>query len=596
MQRAAGRAHARRLGAACWWLGILAAVVLSVATMRYREAADAHCLPIPPPQAAGFAGAGGVPLLRHDFHFDAPRATRPSLALVVGAALPFARIELNGADLTPAIDLAARDVRELAPQLQFLPDELLRQNDNVLRITLPQLAALGPTRLEQVCVAARSALEPAFRANWWRMVLVPRACLLLLIALALLALVLWLISDRQPAYLWYALCLTPLAERNLYLSMPYRPGGPLAWIWLDDASLLLIPLALYHLMRAHWQFRSRTLGYFIGATSALALAGCALRGPLAAVLPSALLDAGPLLIVVINGAAIAIATVRHASAMHRVERRVVIGIFAYAAAVGVLEIGYFVLPFEQRWMWSSALATVVLALGLGYLLIRRMAVGGYVLAAATATLADDLDQAIAAEALQPERLWAEVAAGVSQRERRRLLRDIHDGFGSRLVSVLARARRELGETALQRQIQRALVDMRLMLDALDDSSPTLASAMARLRHRIEQANPPAADCCAWRLEGIDEVVIGDRHRLIAVYRCLEELLGECFEHDPRAALTIRVEASRHHARFVVSGGRGDWSAATIDRVHRVMGAVDGGFALCTAAAATRYAQFSVPLF
>lgn len=586
------------LRAPLYWCALLAACALTIHLLRYRAAPTATCLPIPTPvraQLAAPSGGPAVPVERYDFRFAVPQSQAQPLAVTIGAALPFHQLMLNGADLTPEADLHARDLRDLAPHLHPLPATLLKARGNLLQLTLPALDALGPTRLEHVCIGALAELQPAFNANWWRMVGLPRICLLLLIALTLLAIALWVISGRHPSYLWYGVCLAPLLERCLYLSMPFRPGGPQLWIWLDDAALLMLPYALYRLMYAHWRFTSGGLRGVVRLGIAAALLVALARG---FALPDQqpALEAAFVLVVLLSALATVLTVLGRASSMHRVERRVVTGVLVFAFVVALPEIGYFLLPFEQRWMWSAPPATVVLALGLGYLLVRRMAISEYVMAAATAGFAGELDQAIADKAAPTPRLWARVSADISQRERRRVIRDIHDGFGSRLVGVLSRARHELADPSLQVDIQRALLDMRLMIDAMDDASHSLGSALARLRHRIEQSQPQAAQRCHWQVAHIDDVVIGDRNRLVVVYRCIEELLSDRLARDGGTEVSIQVQTSRRRARFVLCGGHDHWSATTIDRVHRMVRLAQGDFALQPAHAGQAQCSFSVPLF
>ncbi len=584
---------------AAGWLALLCAIAVTILALRYQESPSADCVALPeqlrasePPLATAAPAVA-----RYVFRFDSPTDSGRALALTVGRALPFYRLLLNGADLTPDVDLNRRDFRDIAPHLHILPVELLRDVDNVVQLQVPQDATLGPSAVEHVCVGPRAKLESAFRVNWWRMVGIPRACLMLFVALALLATALWFIGGLSTSYPWYIACLLPMIVRSLYLSTAVRPGGPRLWIWIDDLSLLLLPIALYRFMHSLWRFHAPHLRAFVQLSVCASGLCLAIRALFPSARSDALLSGGFVLIIICSSMAVAATVMHRAQSMHRIERRVLIGICSFAFFVALLEALNFSEHFAQRWMWTSPPATLVLAMGLGYLLIRRMAIGDYVLTAAADTLAGDLDQALAAPSMRPQHLWKQVADGVSLRERKRLIRDIHDGFGSRLVGVLARARRELEDPSLQQQIQRALVDMRLMLDALDDSSRSLDSAIARFRHRIEQAHPDAAQRCEWRTDLLDDVVIGDRNRLIAVFRSLEELLSDRFEHDETDELLIEVQTSRRKARFVITGGSGEWRAPTIDRVHRMIRAAGGAFALHGGVGThPARAAFSVPLF
>ena len=588
-----------------YWAILIGAIAAAICALRYREAPSATCVASPQriaddamtqQRAANAATAIAPPVAtaRYRIAFDRPAGASLPLALMVGRALPFHRLTVNGADITPGVDLAARDVRDMAPHLHVLPTDVLHARDNVALLELPDTPVLGALGVEQICVGPLADLEPAFRMNWWRMVGTPRICLLLYLALGVLAIALWLLSGRHPAYVWYVACLVVLAERSVYLSTSIRPGGPNLWIHFADACLLTLPYAMYGFMRSHWRFPAHRIPAFLHASSAVALACACIRMLAPSPARDAMLEAAFVLCAATSCLVVMGAILRRAHSMHRVERRAVIGICIFAFVVSLPEVANFFVPFAQRWMWTNPPATIVLAMGLGYLLIRRMAIGGYVFSAATEALAGDLDRAISVGQPSPRRAWALYAAGISRLERGRLIRDIHDGFGARLVGVLAQARRELPHSPLLTEIHRALLDMRLMIDAMDDSMQSLADAIARLRYRIEQANADAADRCDWRTDVLDDVMIGDRARLVAVYRCLEELLSEMLADGRSGGIVIDVRTTRSAIWFGIAG-EGGWNAVTIDRTHRLVRSADGGLALVSVERPAR-CEFYVPLF
>lgn len=557
---------------------LLAAVALALFATRYRQAPGAQCIATPPQvvevMQPGQAAAPGPALARYQFRFELPTVPAARLALAIGSARPFYRLTLNGADLTPGIELAASNRRDLSPHLHVLPADLLRTGDNVADLVLPANPALGPHGVEQLCLGPLAVLGPAFEANWWRITGLARLGLALLLALAILAGLLWWLNGRPAAYLWYIALLAALIVRMAYGALPARPGGPMLWIHIGNASLIALPYLLHGFMRAHWRYRVPWLLKLLYVFTFLEAACVALR--MHGLPPASDAVAGMAFVLLVLSSALMVALVIFVRArfMHRIERRVVIGVCAFAFMVSLPETIDGWLPFAQRWHGASALAMMALAMGLGYLLVRRMAIGGYVLNAATESLAGGLDQALADDNMPPRRLWAHVTSRIGERERRRLMRDIHDGFGSRLVGVLAQARRELPHSPLRGQIQRALLDMRLMLDAMDDSSHSLGSAMARFRSRFEQANTLVADRCQWKFDQLDDVIIGNRNRLIAAYRGLEELLSEALAGAGDGPVVVAIHAGAGAVDFTVLGGAG-WNATVVARIERLVRSVRG---------------------
>ncbi|MCC7256421.1 MAG: hypothetical protein IT467_10895 [Dokdonella sp.] len=582
-----------------WFLGgLLCLIGFVLLVMRYRESSAAHCIASPQEISAAQSpdriDATHPQRARYAIEFDMPEKLPSRMALSIGSARPFYRLTLNGADLTPGVDMGASNIRDLAPHLHVLPPELLRARGNVARLELPMNPALGPQGVAQVCIAPLTVLGPTFEANWWRMIGAARVGLALQIALVILGSFLWWLNGRPAAYLWYIGLVMVLIVRTGYAALPERPGGSLLWMHIGNASLIALPYLLYGLMRAHWSYALPWLVKALSWCTGAALTCLALRALGLPPRQDAWASVVFVLLTLSSALMVAMVILLRARFMHRIERRVLFGICTFAFVVVLPETLDGWLPFGQRWAGASALAMTVLAMGMGYLLVRRMAIGGFVLNAATESLAGDLDQALAEERLPPRRLWAQLTASISERERQRLIRDIHDGFGSRLVGVLAQARRELPHSPLRAQIQRALLDMRLMIDAMDESARSLGAAMARFRHRFEQANATAIDCCDWKFGGLDEVVIGNRSRLIAVYRCLEELLSEALSGLEDESIVIAVHAGYDTVDFVVVGGAG-WSDDAVARIKRLIRSARGKVYLYDDTQLPRCA-FSVPMF
>ena len=538
-----------------FWASLLLTVALLTGGYRYHPA-PAHLCVRTLQESAGTPGFAAVALplsrqarpgnpsarsLRYRFTFQHDPGSEQPLAISIGEGLPFYRLVVNGADLTPAIDLAASDIRDIAPHLHTLPADVLKPGTNVAEIELPLASDLGEVRVDQVCVGSRAALEPAFRANWWRMVGIPRVFAMLFCVLIVLAVALWLLSARQPAYAWYIACLLLMLARIVYVSTSARPGTPLLWMLIGDFTLILLPYALYRFMCAYWQFSRKWLARLL----LVVMIGGAFFSSASYLLPQTNLQqiASAIFLLIVIGSDLLVigAMASRLHELHWLEKGVVVwaGIVAFYCIA--LEIANIFQPLSLRWMWPAPPAVALLAISFGYLLIRRMALGADFFAFATDTLADDLDHALDLSPTAAARGWDDVSASITRRERSRMMRDIHDGFGSRLVAVLTQARRELPHSPLHRQIQRALLDMRLMLDAMDDASRSLVLALARLRHRIEPMLTAADIASDWQIDAIDGVSIDSRRKLITVFRCLEELIDNSLQHS--GAQRVSVVAS-----------------------------------------------------
>jgi signal transduction histidine kinase len=128
-------------------------------------------------------------------------------------------------------------------------------------------------------------------------------------------------------------------------------------------------------------------------------------------------------------------------------------------------------------------------------------------------------------------------------ERERLMRDMHDGVGGHLVSVLAMI--EGGRSApaqLSRAVRDALDDMRLMIDSLepvdDDLNAVLASFHDRLAPRLQAAQVQLHA----QVELLPPVPGLTPARVLHILRMLQEAVGNALRHGQARTLWIEARA------------------------------------------------------
>lgn len=106
------------------------------------------------------------------------------------------------------------------------------------------------------------------------------------------------------------------------------------------------------------------------------------------------------------------------------------------------------------------------------------------------TLNRELEQRIREKSAELERNYQRLRElerqQVLDEERRRIMRDMHDGMGGHLVSTLALA--ESGATkseTIAEALRAALNDLRLMIDSLDPVEGDLTLVLGMFRARLE---------------------------------------------------------------------------------------------------------------
>jgi signal transduction histidine kinase len=137
-------------------------------------------------------------------------------------------------------------------------------------------------------------------------------------------------------------------------------------------------------------------------------------------------------------------------------------------------------------------------------------------------------------------------------ERERLMRDMHDGVGGHLVSLLAMLeadRRRPGELALV--VREALDDMRLMIDSLDPVDDDLNAVLAMFRDRLVPRLSRANVELRWEVEPLPAVPGLTPARVLHVLRMLQEAVTNALRHGQARTLTIAARAQTGRVQIEV---------------------------------------------
>ncbi|HTD28962.1 MAG TPA: ATP-binding protein, partial [Xanthomonadaceae bacterium] len=186
----------------------------------------------------------------------------------------------------------------------------------------------------------------------------------------------------------------------------------------------------------------------------------------------------------------------------------------------------------------------------GFLLIRRSLLGTTLLAHATRRLGHELDRALLSPPEHSATMWNELSSGIANSERQQMLFDINAGFGSRMLMVLDQIRSEHPHSRLNIDIQRALLDLRLMIDAMDDTSQSIRGALANLQQRMDGPLAAAGIQSTWDIANVSDLQVNNRRKLMELFRCLEELLSNVVQHA--RASHILVFGKSDDAQLVLS--------------------------------------------
>jgi signal transduction histidine kinase len=130
-------------------------------------------------------------------------------------------------------------------------------------------------------------------------------------------------------------------------------------------------------------------------------------------------------------------------------------------------------------------------------------------------------------------------------ERQRLVRDMHDGIGGQLVSLLTRVRaKRIPVSEIERELQAGLVDLRLVVDSLDNAGDNLSDALRSFEAR---ARPQVADAglkLVWKQPHQLASDICDPRAILNIYRILQEAVTNAVRHSKGTEISVSISRTR----------------------------------------------------
>lgn len=139
-----------------------------------------------------------------------------------------------------------------------------------------------------------------------------------------------------------------------------------------------------------------------------------------------------------------------------------------------------------------------------------------------------------------ERERALVERAARGEERRRLMRDMHDGVGGQLMGLLLAVRRGKLETPkIARGLQEVMDEIRLMLDSVDASISSLASMLALFETRATARAADVGIKLKVHRQFSDAVDLPPQH-VLTLFRILQEATTNAIKHSGADRIDIRL--------------------------------------------------------
>lgn len=157
----------------------------------------------------------------------------------------------------------------------------------------------------------------------------------------------------------------------------------------------------------------------------------------------------------------------------------------------------------------------------------------------------DLERRVGERALELQRTHLRVRAlervTTLAGERERLMRDMHDGIGSQLMTTLdAVERGGHGADDVAAMLRDCIDDLRLMIDSLEPGEESLLVALANLRYRLEPRLAAAGIALDWQAHL--RVCLQAPGSVLQVLRIAQEAVNNVLKHARASRLRICTRA------------------------------------------------------
>ncbi|WP_427308001.1 sensor histidine kinase [Cupriavidus sp. H39] len=425
------------------------------------------------------------------------------------------------------------------PYYVAVPPELANAHGNLLRITVAA-RAYARSGLLPVTVGPAAEVRAQYERAFLLRVVGPLIAAVLSVVLGGLALLIWW-RQRDPLFGLYGLAEIAWSVRLLDyfvddLAIPAELRG---YIVAAAREVFLGAIARFCLLviRVPWRWLHRTLNAYLW----LALPVIA---PLAAISSHPLVF--PLSWLVKVGIILTVAGAMVWGALRRPSREATL----LAVTVGVSAV-LFLADWIKVWLtgdyyWVHSMTryvSVPFSVVMAWMLVERYTSAVQSLQNANQVLTERVAQREAqlrAAFARTQKIDAEETA---LRERGRILRDMHDGLGSQLVTTLSML--ESGKASgseVATQVRHALDSLKLSIDAMQDTGGDLAAVLGNLRYRLGPRIADAGLEIHWEVERLPTLPHFSARKVQELQYLLLEGITNVLQHAAARALTVTAQA------------------------------------------------------
>lgn len=142
---------------------------------------------------------------------------------------------------------------------------------------------------------------------------------------------------------------------------------------------------------------------------------------------------------------------------------------------------------------------------------------------------------------QAQALRREIEQRAILEERQRFVRDMHDGIGGQLLSVLMKLRRgDAPSREIAQEVQSTIAELRLITAAMDSQTPGIEGALIDLQGRLRAQLEPASVELVWRMpRNLRQNMMSSRD-VIELLRIVQETVTNAARHAQAKGVTVDI--------------------------------------------------------
>ena len=452
------------------------------------------------------------------------------------------RLAMAGLHGDPHSNTSAR------PRLFIIPQHLLRA-DNMVEITIGALSGRS-AGIGLVYAGTEKEMRALYQESIrWR----NTANLVILVISAILgglALVLWL-RLRENLYLFYALSellwAVHLADSQFELS-------PLPWPWWDIINFASYAMAPGFISK----FALTLINHYSGWIKRVTDLQLWFSVP---VIAFALLASLPGLVSIWLGltllmsATVAIMVMQRGFSASSVEQRVLATAVAVTCAAAIRDMVVFrILPGYGGFLWV-VMAWAAFGISMAWIITERLHKTTQSIAGMNRDLAQRLKQREDALRTMFETQSTQERHQAVAEERQRIMRDMHDGLGSQLVSAVHLVKDpNVPRGILAEQLQDALDNLKLTVDAMQDTDGDIAMLLGALRYRLSPRLDAIGVALSWEVLPLPAIgnwtIQKSRHLQMILFEAISNVIAH--SKATHAHLRARHSEGENGAGIVIS--------------------------------------------